>query len=133
MSDTISIQVDEGLIRRVQEKFGQKGVMGAIEEGMARGMLLIHGGLPPYPPAPPRSTYRRTGTLGREITTETRAGGNEVTGVIGAATVYAPYVIDRESQAWMHVDRWWTLNDQAEKGVDDINDEIRTRLMRLLE
>lgn len=62
--------------------------------------------------------YRRTGTLQREITTETAVNGNAVIGNIGTALEYAPYVIG-DNQAPIHQGRWWQLDDEVEKNLDD--------------
>lgn len=40
--------------------------------------------------------------------------GGAVRGFVGTKLKYAPYVIDRERQAWMHVGRWWTLQGVVE-------------------
>lgn len=133
MSDEISVQVDEGQIKRLLEKFDRARMLRIIEEGMSRGMTLIHGGLPPYPPPPASSTYRRTGTLGREITTDTAIEGNAVVGKIGTVTEYASYVISRDDQAWMHEGRWWTLDEEVEKAVDQVGEEISAHIEKMLE
>jgi hypothetical protein len=89
--------------------------------GMEKAILAGQGGIPPYPPKPPTSTYRRTGTLGRSLTTwhsrdanalaRVEEHMNSVVGYIGTRVVYAPYVIDRYRQAWMHRGRWYKLQD----------------------
>lgn len=80
-----------------------------------RAVKYVHGTIPSYPAPPATSTYRRTGTLGRANTTEVREIGNEIVGVIGNNTVYAPWVISKEEaagagpQAKVHQGRWYTL------------------------
>ncbi len=61
--------------------------------------------------------YRRTGTLQRQITTETTINGTEVTGNIGTALEYAPSVIGA-NQAPIHQGRWWKLTDEVQKNLD---------------
>ena len=80
-----------------------------------KAVLYVHSTVPPYPAPPAGSSYRRTGTLGREIATEVRSLGADVVGVIGSKTIYAPYVIDEKRQAWMHRGRWWTLQSVVSK------------------
>lgn len=72
--------------------------------------------IPGYPPPPPTSDYRRSGTLGR--TTKARArkrADTEFEGVLGNPTWYSPFVVSAElmptgiKQTWFHAKRWWTL------------------------
>ena len=76
-----------------------------------KAVIYVHSTVPPYPPKPIGSSYRRTGTLGRQITTEVRTVGIDVVGLIGSPTVYSPWVISekrvgsRGPQAWMHQGR----------------------------
>lgn len=55
--------------------------------------------------------YRRTGLLGKSITTETEIDAARLTvGVdIGTNAPHAPYVIDEKRQALYHKETWWTL------------------------
>ena len=103
-----------------------KGMSGALEDAAGEAVLHVHSQVPPYPAPPPNSTYRRTGTLGRSITTDVRALGSKHVGVIGTATVYAPWVISekrvgtRGPQAGMHAGRWWTLHGVVRGAHDEI-------------
>jgi hypothetical protein len=109
-----------------------------LERATHQAVLYVHSQLPPYPAPPPNSTYRRTGTLGRTITTEVRSLGNDVVGAIGTNTVYAPWVISdkpvgsRGPQAWMHVGRWWTLQQVVRDAKDAIMDIYRDALRRIV-
>jgi hypothetical protein len=99
-----------------------------IADAMLQTVLFTQGKLPSYPPPPPASTYRRTGTLGRSITTlagsdpyalsTVKPLGGEVQGIIGTKLSYAPYVIDEERQAEAHKGRWWTLQGVV-RGLQD--------------
>jgi hypothetical protein len=95
---------------------------------MDRAVKYAHSQVPKYPSPPDGSSYTRTGQLGRSIHTEVRGIGADTVGVIGTATVYAPWVIDEEHQAWMHKGRWYTLQSVVRKSMDGImkifNDEI---------
>lgn len=94
---------------------------------MDRAVKYVHSTVPPYPPAPPESRYRRTGLLGRSITTEVRALGGTTVGVIGTNVAYAPDVISSEPangagpQAWYHKRTgWYTLQDVVAKAERQI-------------
>jgi hypothetical protein len=86
-----------------------------LERLTEKATLYVHSQVPDYPPPPSNSTYIRTGTLGRTITTRVESLGTKVVGFIGTNTVYAPYVIsdqevgERGPQAEVHKGRWWTL------------------------
>ncbi len=113
-----------------------------LKPAMQKGLLYVHSTVPGYPGPPAGSTYRRTGTLGRSITTmgsasgpalsRVEGSGSKVIGYIGSSVKYAPYVIGRDTQArWMRY--WWTLQDVVEKakpGVIRILDDAVSKLTR---
>ncbi len=90
-----------------------------LAQTMDKAMKYVHSQVPPYPPPPPNSTYRRTGLLGRSIATEVNPLGTSIVGTIGTNVVYAPYVIG-ENQAAIHQGRWWQLEKVVEKLVPDV-------------
>lgn len=75
---------------------------------MWKATLLIQSEMQRYPPPPPNSWYRRTGTLGRRWVSRVKAGNNSVTGTIGNNTIYAPDVQSAADQAHVHRGRWQT-------------------------
>lgn len=96
------------------------------QKAMRDSLLYLQAHTPGYPPAPPNSSYRRTGTLGRSVTSLaannpdalTRVeplGGGNIRGLWGTRVVYAPQVIGRGQQRPAFARRWWTLEDVAEK------------------
>lgn len=83
--------------------------------------------------------YRRTGTLGRSITTEVRTIGGSVQGVIGTNTTYAPWVISDEEtpdgigpQSHYHEGNWWTLQGVVRGAIPEVYDIFNTRLGEFL-
>lgn len=111
----------------------------AMAKATEKAVLYVHGQVPDYPTPPPESLYRRTGTLGRTITTEVRSLGNDVAGVIGTATVYAPWVIGHEQlpdgrgpQARAHKGRWYRLLDVVTGATDKVLDIYREMIRDLL-
>lgn len=106
----------------LREKYrrAERDIRPALEKGMRKAMYYVHSQTPAYPAAPIGSTYRRTGTLGRSISTDVKPVGGSVTGIIGTPVEYAPYVIDEDRQAWMHRGRWWTLQSVVRKSLDRV-------------
>jgi hypothetical protein len=98
------------------------GMVGALTKGMQKAVLYAQSRIPPYPPAPDTSSYTRTGTLGRVVTSMQGAHPNslnrveveplgKVVGVIGGNLEYLAYVVGDEDgrQAKQHTGRWYTL------------------------
>jgi hypothetical protein len=73
--------------------------------------------------------YRRTGTLGRRWMIDVRLA-EDVLGLMGNATPYAPYVQDLENQARIHQGNWQTVQqvveEEQEAVVDYYAEEIKT-------
>jgi len=109
----------------------------AMGDTMKEAVLYVHSQVPPYPAPPPASTYRRTGTLGRTVTTmqgsepsalsrvEVSTLGGIVVGVIGTRLEYAPFVISEGNQAKVHAGRWWTLQGVVKSSWSGIVDIFR--------
>jgi hypothetical protein len=112
-------------------KLGQVGTWGLPI--MRKAVLYAHSQVPSYPAPPAGSTYRRTGTLGRSLTTSVKSlSGNEVAGYLGTKTVYAPYVIDEKRQAWMHRGRWWTLQGVVGKAAAGVKRIFEQEIRKLI-
>jgi hypothetical protein len=115
-----------------------EGFRPMIEQATNKAVLYVHSTVPKYPAQPEGTRYRRTGTLGREITTEVRSVGSDVVGVIGSPTVYAPWVISAEEiggigpQAKVHQGRWWTLQGVVERAKEAVVKIYLTSLQELL-
>ena len=119
----ISITVDDNNAAR---DITQLGTTTGWRKPMTQSLALLHDDIAEYPSPPVGSTYRRTGNLGRlwtsaqyEIDVDT--GG--ATGVIGNAVrdrrgrAYGPYVQSAEQQASVHVGRWQTDEQVAERNT----------------
>ena len=96
----------------------------AIRTTMEAALLTLWENVPPYPPPPAGSTYRRTGTLGRTLGSgegggssggrpdiyEIKQGSNFTEASFGTRLGYAPYVIgDPQGEQASHMRHWWTL------------------------
>lgn len=107
----------------------QAGVVLAMR-GMARA---AQGRLMKYPPKPPQSTYRRTGTLGRRWTV---AGpmkkGNDLEVQVGNKTTYGPYVQGPEGvQVRVHKKTGWpTIDKVGEQEWDKAQPAIKAALQK---
>jgi hypothetical protein len=112
----------------VLKKLDSERMRAAAERGMRKGVTHVHQTVPPYPAPPPNSSYRRTGLLGRSITTKTERSAGNILGIIGSNVDYAPVVIGEGTQAPVHQGRWWTLWQVVNKAkgavVDFIRDEV---------
>lgn len=137
--DGVNVEIrglDE-LVRKAQRMGRDTGPM--LTRTMDRAVKYVHSQVPPYPPAPPDSRYRRTGLLGRSITTEVRALGGTTVGVIGTNVAYAPDVISSEPangagpQAWYHKRTgWYTLQGVVAKAERQIVVIFEAALDRLI-
>lgn len=126
----------------------------AAEKAMKRALITLNQ-MPPYPPPPLpgqaakfwtpaqrrfffaalrkgllKVPYKRTGTLGKQFTTEVYPVDDGVQGEAGTATPYAPWVVGPDYpgrvfdgknggapmyQARIHQGRWWQYEDEVEK------------------
>lgn len=116
--------------------------------GMNATLLTLWENVPPYPPADPNSSYRRTGTLGRtlgssetggksggspDIYTVKEIGAHDMEGRFGTSLGYAEHVIG-ENPAWMHY-RWWKLSSiipKAQSKIDKIWEGIAQQMVNFL-
>ena len=104
----IEIYVDTS---RVDVALAAVSGTGWMRGPMEGSLALIIGGMAAYPPQPSRSTYRRTGTLGRRWTSQVHQSSDGLSGEAGNNTSYGPYVQDSERQA-AHMVHWQT-DDQV--------------------
>ena len=98
-----------------------------VDTSLREASLRMAGELARYPSPPSGSTYRRTGTLGREWMTTNAF----LRHVVGNNVRYATYVQGPE-QAWMHRGRWRTVDEVAQGSVDQIARDIAEGVARVL-
>ena len=147
-----------GFNKRMEARAGE--ISPAMVKATHRAVKHVHEKVPSYPSASHRNMvfvsrkqfifvllsieegtirvpYRRTGTLGRTITTEVKELGSTVIGTIGTATVYSPWVIsaapvgDRGPQASYHQNTWFTLQAVVEGEADEIRHIYGQELKKL--
>ena len=127
-------------LKKLERKFSKfpdrfaKGLRTATMDAV----LHVQETLPKYPPKPAASTYRRTGTLGRTLTSlqgrhpdalsRIETLGTAVVGLIGTKLKYARFVIDADQQAG-HMCHWWTLQGAFEGARREIV-RIYERMLR---
>ena len=115
MADSIHVRISgvDELDRKLAKIKGD--IKPEVLRTTKKAVQYLHGQVPGYPPPPPLSTYRRTGTLGRSLTAKATPTGTGAVGRIGTVTSYAPDVISDEAvggrgpQAPVHRGRWYTL------------------------
>lgn len=95
-----------------------------VSEAVGTALLVLHEGVPPYPPKPTGSTYRRTHHLDRSLGTigddhniySIRRVGTGYQGRFGTNLKYAQYVIGpRGVQRPPFTAYWWRLESVAGK------------------
>jgi len=147
VADVIEIRGLKELQARMA-KYPQK-LEQELKRGMDASLLVLHEKVPPYPPPPADSTYRRTGTLGRSLGAslgggksgkpaiyETKKISSGYEGRFGTNVEYAPYVIGENTQARVHRGRWWTLKkvaQDASKKIMQVWNGIAENLAQFLE
>jgi hypothetical protein len=104
-------------------------LMKALRFGFQRALLQIWESIPPYPPPPPGSKYKRTvsGGLGGSLGISEGGGkagkpdiyavkrtGDYIEAEFGSRKDYAPYVIgSRAGEQAGHMSHWWTLPEDV--------------------
>lgn len=64
--------------------------------------------------------YRRSGTLGRRWTARVNVLTDDVAGIVGNTTPYAPFVQGAGKQAGIHQGNWQTDQDVVDESRDEI-------------
>lgn len=78
-----------------------------------------------YPPKPPASTYQRTGNLSRRFSAQRVRPG---VWAIKNSAPYSGYVVDENRQAWMHQNRWWTVQEIEREGRKQLTADLSKEL-----
>jgi hypothetical protein len=120
-------------LEQLYKKMGNVGATKILEPPMQRAVLRVQRTLQHYPPPPPRSTYVRTGTLGRRWLTRVKRAGNGVEGRVGTNVRYAPFVQSRVFQTGQHRRTGWTTDAESVRVnegaiVDDFHNAVRRAL-----
>jgi hypothetical protein len=118
------------VVRREMKRAMMRAVLGEMER------------MPAYPPKSDSSTYRRTGLLGRSLTSlvgrapdagsAVEGEGDTIRGIVGTAVKYAPYVIG-PAQAKAHQGNWWLLEETVQSHKREINAEFIEADERIVE
>lgn len=109
----------------------------ATNKTMEAALYAVQGEVPPYPPQPTGTRYRRTGMLGRslgvsfsggrlgrsEIWQIRKLGGGYNEGRFGTSLNYAQYVIgDRGQQSGFMSQYWWRLEQVPGKAFNKVKE-----------
>ena len=111
-------------VKGLQELINKVGritpeIQRAMDKTMEASLNTLHENVPSYPQRPGKSSYIRTGTLGKSIGMNNakptvysiKGSGAKIEGRFGTDLSYAKYVIDPDRQAYMHRGRWWTTEN----------------------
>lgn len=138
---TIEIKIDDhGLmdrLRRYPEQYNR-----AINQFTEAGLYALQEHVPPYPPQPTTTSYRRTGMLGRSLGVSMQGGrvgrseifqvrkvGGYHEGRFGTNLFYAEHVIgDNQARAMGH---WWQMKDVPQRAMGKINALLQATLNAL--
>ena len=95
-------------------------------QGVANaGGQLLRAEMRKYPPPPPNSSYRRTGTLGKSWAQKVTRLAGGWSAIVGTRLNYAPYVQDETRQAEVHQGRWQTIQSVAADKKDEVFNFMR--------
>lgn len=122
----ITITGIEELIKRL----GMARATDVLHPPMVRSTARLVNFMARYPPQP-RSTYRRTGTLGRRWTMVVTVTSDGIRGVVGNNTSYGPFVQSEQFQA-RALAHWQTdadaLGELERPIIADFEEAIQTAL-----
>ena len=147
----ITIQI-EGLNEIIQRMSGFPTKLGeTLKKTMEASLLTLWENVPPYPPPPATSTYKRTGMLGRSLgSSETggksgsvpqiyeikQLGSGQLEGGFGTRLGYAPRVIGEGTQENPWAGYWWhmgTIEKKAEGKIIELFEAATETLARWLD
>ncbi len=127
----VSITVDDAAVRALLDQTPRR-IDRAMTSAMHDATSYLLRQMRVYPSPPAGSKYRRTGTLARSWHVPPFQGsGLSLVGRVASSGTTAPYnrwVQDRARQAYMHVGRWQTAQDVAERSTQAINDMFQNRI-----
>jgi hypothetical protein len=130
---SIEIKGVDKLVKKLGAVEGTK----VVKPPMQRSVLRLESRMKKYPPTPPRSSYRRTGLLGRSWTSTVKDSGSmgniSVEGRVGNRTHYAPRVQSAKFQKPIFKRIGWTTDQAALQAetpaiVKDFQDAIEDAL-----
>jgi hypothetical protein len=132
----IQIVVDDVAVRNLLARTNDR-IDAAIRLSMDDATKLLLREVKTYPATRPGQRYTRTRTLAKSWDKEITDSGLETIGRVysnGANMVtrsglpYSRYVQDRDYQAYMHVGRWSTVQDIAERNTEQIQAMFANRI-----
>ncbi len=130
-------------LEELQARFEAFPLQFTVETAKAVGtsLLVLHENVPPYPPPPADSKYKRTHTLDRSlgilgnehnIYKIRRIGSLGFEGRFGTNLKYAPYVIGPPgTQREPFSSYWWRLDQVPDKAMPKILEVFEALVRRL--
>jgi hypothetical protein len=102
------------------KKLGNCASIRTLTPPMERGVLRLQRTMQMYPPPPPQSTYRRTGTYGRRWNSRVSGSASGLTGRVGNNVPYAPFVGSSMFQTARHNRTGWRTDADAIRANEDV-------------
>ena len=102
------------------KKLGNAASIRTLTPPMQRGVLRLQRDMQQYPPRPPQSKYRRTGTYGRRWNSKVSGSASGLVGRVGNNVPYAPFVGSSLFQTVWHRRTGWTTDSRAVAANQDV-------------
>lgn len=127
------LQISIQGVDRLVAKFGRVQSIKILEPPMYRAVYRLQRTMATYPPPPPKSKYRRTGSYGRKWTAKVESDSSGLTGKVGIMLSYAPWVGSYRFQTKVHKRTGWATDQQAVRIhrpaiVKDFNSAIKAAI-----
>lgn len=119
-------------IDELVEKLGRVSAHKTLQRPMRRSMETLVRYMKFYPPPISGSSYIRTDILKNQWTSEVTTNHNGLTGKVGNATKYAPWVQSSRFQAGIHRGRWRTDENAIDENEDAIIRDFQKAITKAL-
>jgi hypothetical protein len=134
MKLTLTSPKIEALLKRLS-KLDRSTFKAIIDHIAGKLGLKLEQHIAIYPPAPADSDYRRTGYLGRSITSEVRREGKKTYAVVGTNAPHAIWVIGpkdppegQRGQSHIHKGIWLTIEETMIKHLPEYESLVEIEL-----
>jgi hypothetical protein len=147
MAQLVEVKGLDEIIERMKAYPGE--LKKSLTLTVTSALIVFWENVPPYPPPPENSGYRRTGTLGRSLGSgfgggavgspdvfQVRSLGAGVEGKFGSRLSYAGDVIGDGTQKPKFAEYWWTIRAISEKSAEKVGrlfEQLGEKMVAFLE